>query len=596
MGPALQLDQQLLVDVAAGRAALFLGAGFALSPKNGGDRRDKRGLREHLLGDFQTVANEAPMNLAALSMEDIVLYLEARGGVARQAIEESIRRFLASSDVLRRLEAFTLLRTLFERQPTIFDTIVTTNWDTGLETTLSDLPAVQLAVLADERDPVPNDPNVTLLLKIHGDIGGRGGRLVISSADFDLFDWQHPLTVERLRSVLASRYLLVMGYSAQDENFRRIVRHVHYDLGDRFRGGWIVSPELADREKLWTSEVGFRHIATTADLLLRELLRFATTDGWGEASDGRRHVHGSAKRERLSESSELNALAEELCRRFHLRHTWVVDPRSHRADANARVDFALACALESLAHSAQTLALATGKTLEYALQQLDPEAFTRKLELYSTVIVVNADGGYRDPSAMVDVAAAALGTERSCSHILRACGVDGTVGIDAGAATLTALAAELLGHAMRADVLVSSVRPVGWYGQEELDVAPVGRTLPFTALFDRPPAEVARGFDAAGVVAVHQMIPLDHEGSDVSGALMASLGEPSATIVRPTVEALRAAAESSRQQVVLAASHERKRDSVLAVLRGALCNSLVVDAELAHALVGSNARPPGADA
>jgi hypothetical protein len=578
-------DEQILNDVARGRAALFLGAGFALASRYGDGHRDKRGLREHLLKEFDTAISGAPFDVPALGMEDIVLYLEARGGVARPAIEESLRRFLGTSDELQRLEAFTLLRTLFERRNDIFDTIITTNWDNGLETALADLPTVTLATVAGERDLLPAEANVTLLLKIHGDVSGRGGRLVISSADFDLYDWEHPRMVERLRSILASRYLLVMGYSAQDENFRRIVRHVHYDLGDRFRGGWIVSPDLADRERLWTSEVGFRHIATTADRFLREILQFATTDGWGEAVDTRRKLHRSVKRERLTASPALDQLAHDIRQRFRLRHAWVVEPRTHRGDANARVDFALACVLESIAHSAKEISLATGMTVEYALKHLDGSAFSRRAELYSTVIVLNAQGSYRDPSAMVDVASSVLGTARSRAHVLRACGLDGMLGTGDGIDALSRLAEELLRRAVNAEIVVSSVRPVDWYGHEGDAKAPIGRTLPFTEMFLRSAEDVARGFEKAGVVAIHQMIPLNAEGEDASDALVEVLGEPKAMVVRPTVEDLRAAAKSGRQQVIVAASHERKVPSVLAVLNGALCNALVVDAALAHALM-----------
>jgi DNA-binding transcriptional regulator LsrR (DeoR family) len=581
-------DEQILNDVVLGRAALFLGAGFALASRNGDGQRDKRGLREHLLKEFDTAISGAPFDMSALRMEDIVLYLEARGGVARAAIEESLRRFLGTSDDLQRLEAFTLLRTLFERRSDIFEAIVTTNWDNGLETALADLPTVTLATVADEGDLLPAEADVTLLLKIHGDLSGRRGRLVISSADFDLYDWEHPRMVERLRSILSSRYLLVMGYSAQDENFRRIVRHVHYDLGDRFRGGWIVSPDLADREKLWTSEVGFRHIATTADRFLREILQFATTDGWGEAIDARRKLQRSAKRERLTASPVLDRLAQDIRQRFRLRHAWVVEPRTRREDANARVDFALACVLESMAHSAKEIALATGMTVEYALKHLDPSAFSRRAELYSTVIVLNAQGGYRDPSAMVDVASSVLGTERSRAHVLRACGLDGMLGAGGEMDALITLAKELLRRAVNADVLLSSVRPVDWYGHEGEARAPIGRTLPFTEMFSRSAEDVARGFEKAGVVAIHQMIPLNATGEDAGDALAEALGEPRATVVRPTVDELKAAAKSGKQQVIVAASHERKLPSVLAVLNGSLCNTLVVDAALARALVDTS--------
>lgn len=579
------VDEQILIDVAMGRAVLFLGAGFALAPLPEEGERDKGGLRAHLLKEFDAAVEGATLDLHSMAMEDIVLYLETRAGVGRPLIEQSLRRFLGHSKDLQRLESFTLLRTLFERRRDVFDTIITTNWDSGVETALDGLANIQLVAVSDEHHALPSEREATLLLKIHGDVSPQGGPLVISSADFDLFEWVHPRTVERLRSILASRYLLVMGYSAQDENFRRIVRHVHYDLGERFQGGSIVSPHLADREKLWINEARFRHIPTTADQFLRELLRFCTTEAWGASSRTRRRLHQSAKGERLAQSPELEDLASELRRRFDLRHTWIVQPRTQRDDTNARVDFALAYVIESLAAHAKSLALSTGMTVEYAVKQLDPAAFHRRLSLYSTVIVLNSSGDYRDPSAMVDVAAAVLGTRKARARVLRASGLDDLLEEGKRLSALTAIARRLLDQALDADVIVGSVRPGDWYGHDGSSEVPRGRTLPFTDAFDASPSEVTQALTAAGVVGIHQMIPLTENGEDATAALTAILGKPTARIVRPAVEELIQGATSSTQRVVLAASHVRKAKSVRAVLRGGLCNSLVIDVSLAKVLL-----------
>jgi hypothetical protein len=583
------VDEQILNDVAMGRAVLFLGAGFALAPELEQGERDKGGLREHLLGEFGSAVRDATLDLQTMAMGDIVLFLETRHAISRPSIEDSIRRFLGTSTDLRRLEAFTLLRTLFERRCDIFDTIITTNWDTGIETALEGLPDVTLAVVSDEHHPLPSERGATLLLKIHGDVSIQGGPLVISSADFDLFEWTHPRTVERLRSLLASRYLLVLGYSAQDENFRRIVRHLHYDLGDQFQGGVIVTPHLADREKLWTNEARFRHIPTTADKFVRELLRFCTTDAIGASTSARRKpLPTSSKRERFTQTDELDELAAQLRQKYDLRHTWVVQPRTRREDTNARVDFALAYAIEALGANAKRLALSTGMTVEYAIKQLDPLAFSRQVGLYSTVIVLNSRGNYRDPSAMLDVASGVLGAEKGRSCVLRASGLDDLLeGDDESMSALATVARRLLAEALAADVIVGSVRPADWYGHEESVEVPVGRTLPYTDVFGVSEGEVTRALSAAGVVGIHQMIPLDCDGRDASDAIRKSLGEPSADIVRPGTDALATAAASRGQHVVLAASHARKAESVLAVLRGRLCNALVVDAALARILVST---------
>jgi DNA-binding transcriptional regulator LsrR (DeoR family) len=231
------------------------------------------------------------------------------------------------------------------------------------------------------------------------------------------------------------------------------------------------------------------------------------------------------------------------------------------------------------------MAFSTGRTVEHALRHLDPSGFARNIDLYSTVILLNAVGAFRDPSSVVDSAAALFGVGKSTSHVLRVCGLADAQVQPADELALRRVAAELLALALKADVIVGSVRPWDWFGADtEFSSVAQGRTQPFNTLFKGSDSRVNRAFAKANVVAVHQMIPLDADGRDVSGDLIDILGEPMAEIIRPTTESLAAAAASASQQVILAASHERKALSVLAILAGGLCNGLVADAELAHAV------------
>lgn len=581
-----EYDEQLLVALSTGKATLFLGAGFALggvSDRPGGSR-DKPGLKQHLARSFrQSLELDTPHTLDDLSMEDLVLYLESRAGIARRTIEDSIRQFLASSQELAALESFSLLRTLIQRKPDMIDVIITTNWDAGIEASLDDLPA-KVRVVVGEGDTGVIERGQIALYKIHGDISRHEPELVISSEDFDLFEKTHPLTIERLRNVLSSRSLIVLGSSGRDDNFRRLMRHLSFDLRGRLMGGWIISPELPAREKLWTSQVGLRHVPSTSQEFLRSALTFATTDFWGSARSMTRGAHSSSKLELLSPDDDLRAMARVVQSQFGLRDVWIIRRRSQDSDANSRIETALSCYIENRASSLASIALSTGRTVEYATLQVDASYFTRVPTLYSTVTLLNSKGAFRDPCAIVDQLAGRFQINRCRAKLLRISGFPESLS-PSDHQTVSKLARSLTAEAVQADMIVSSVRPWDWYGLEAAyEKAAQGRTQPFTALFKGNQARIGAAMRRAKVAAIHQMIPLNSLGEDVSEKLVAELGVSDVAVFRPSTEELQQAA-GGRQTVVLAATAAQKSDAVRAVLRGKLCNTLIIDFDLAGELL-----------
>lgn len=578
-------DGELLEAVAAGKSALFLGAGFSIAV--GTPRpRDKAGLKGFLIDAFRQSLGKVPYDLESMTMEDVVLYLESAAGVARPAIEDAIRRFLGTSSELVTLESFSLLRTLVERRPDLLDVIVTTNWDAGIETSLAGLP-LKINVVAMDTDTAAIERGQLTLFKIHGDITRASPNLVISSADFDLYEREHPLLIERLRSVLASRFIVLLGYSGRDDNFRRLLRYLSYDLHGQFRGGWIVCPELAPRESLWTSQVKLRHVASSAQDFLRAVLVYSTTDLWGSSPQGvRKRGQRSILVSTLTPEKKLDRIATKIRNLFGLRKVWVLQPRSPSIDANQRIENALACLIEDASLNARSISLSTGRTVEYACDRLDMRHCRHIVALYSTIVLLNGTGAFRDPISVVDVMASKFPIGRCVAHGIRISGLDSENIAPEAMDILRTTAANLVEEAVHADLLVGSVRPPEWFGSESNRSHYVqGRTQPFNMLFRAAPRIVQKAFEDAGVVAVHQMIPLNQDGEDVSQELVGRLGEPIAEVFRPTTSQLREASQSDHL-VVLPASHRAKAQSVLAVLRGRLCNTLVIDYDLAEELLG----------
>lgn len=579
-------DASLLEAIASRRVAIFLGAGFSLAEvAEQRKQRDKAGLKEVLYDAFRGSFQDTTLNVESLSMEDLVLFLESHASIRRSSIEDVIKRFLANSEELASMSSYMLLRQLVSRRPELLDMIITTNWDAGVELALDG--AVSYNVVTSDMDVSNVDRGGITIYKIHGDITRPNPGLVLSSADFDLFEREHPLILESLRGVLASRNLLVLGYSGQDDNFRRLLRHLNYDLHGKFKGGWIVAPRLADRERLWTRTCGLQFVPATSQALLREALRYATTDDWGSSpvvSDNKRH---SGKLELLTRETTLDTLSTKIRKKFSLRDVWVVHPRAPGLDANARVALAASCFLETKAAGAGSIAVSTGRTVEHAIQAIDADRFTKRpVDLYSTVLVLHSTGAFRDSSSLVDLLASRFNIGRSRSHIFRLGGLGDNRLADSIREPIQELALSLVDAALNADIIFGSVRPWDWFGVDSNSTEALrGRTQPFDRLFKAADTARARAFRDLGVVAIHQMIPLDRDGNDVQPALAARLGDPQADVYRPSVEQLREAAHG-RRAVIVAAAHRNKVEGVRAVAAAGLCNTLIIDREIADELAG----------
>jgi hypothetical protein len=233
--------------------------------------------------------------------------------------------------------------------------------------------------------------------------------------------------------------------------------------------------------------------------------------------------------------------------------------------------------------------LGTGRTVEYAAQVLDTAGFSEKVGLYSTIVLVNGQGAFRDPTSIVDILGSRFPFDRCRLHLLRLSGLPTSAETETVFSSISRLATGLVDEALRSDIVVASVRPWDWYGMEAgLARGASGRTQPFNLLFSGDPVEVGRVFGEVGVVGIHQMIPLNEAGEDVSDALVRRLGPYEAAVFRPSVEGL-ASAAGGAGIVLLAASHRNKAKSVRAVVRANLCNALLLDLDLARELLAISA-------
>lgn len=585
------IDKAVLDAVGRGDTVLVIGAGFSLAPDENETRRDRKGLKETLVDQFKGTLNSSPHDIDSMSMEDVVFYLQSRG-VSRGDIAAELGSFLATSSELARIKAFTQLRTLLTLRPGLFEAIVTTNWDKGIEESLRGVPGTTVSPLVTDKDFLRYNPTYLSVLKIHGDVA-EPDSIVLSSLDFDIYEKTHPRIVERLRILLSTKHVLIIGYSLKDDNFRRIYRWLQHDLGDELRGGWIVAPDLADREKLWAPSAHLKHIAANAEEFLGAVLSNVAMIPIGTASGG---LPSSATPQKFEKRADLNEQAGKLREAYGLRDVWVTSVRTGERP-NKSMGVVAAAYIETECRDATSLAISTGETMEALATSLDTDVFTNTISVSPTTILLAGQRGFKDPSHVAQVLLSRFKPNRAMGLALRLpdeeylAAIMPDVDAQARAELFRAvgeIAKAQIQRAVQSDVVVASVRPPDWFGGGEM---PDERTLPIQWIPGADPKETYEAMHAAGVVAIHQLIPLDEGGNDVTGPCIDQpvFQKLSSLTERPTTTQLASAASGAGKVITVACKRE-KAESVRALLTGKLCNVLVVDDGLALALLES---PPG---
>lgn len=586
---SVPFDRALLDRVAAGETVFFLGAGFSLLPPElSGRQKDRRGLRETLVDNFSQTLSEAPFDIANVSVEDLVFFLREHKGIQAAAIAATLRSFLARSTELAALESYALLRSLLAARPRLLDAIITTNWDKGLEECLRGVGKINFQPIVSDNDALRYDTRHLPLLKIHGDIDDPSS-IVLSSQDFDLYEKQHPRIVERLRVLLSTKYLILLGYSAADSNFRRIYRSVHFDLAGRSKGGWLIAPDLDHRERIWAPTVGLIHVPTTAKTFLQAVLSYAVKTPLG--CDKKRNVKATQKAELLEPDSQLRRLAQRVRKKFDLKDVWVAHLRGGRRP-NQEIAWVAAAYVESCCDKVERLAIGTGETMAALAESLDTTSFAKPVTVFSTLVMMAAPSEYRDPSHIVQKLVGRFPPGRARCFSLRLPGEaylrDLFEGQRSKGAATTAAGLRRIGRkhvvgAMKADVIIGSARPENWFGGGDI---PKGRSVPFQMLWPGREDEIEEMLVHEKAIAIHHMIPLDREGGDIMErtTVQRAWGDFGKLVQRPSVSDLRQAADSPNRVVIVGARQE-KAESISTILGAGLANVAIIDDEIATYLL-----------
>lgn len=580
-------DTAVLDLIGKGKAILFIGAGFSLIPTDS-RTRDRKGLKEALIDSYSGTLKNFPYNLDSMSMEDVVFSLRVHG-VSKREIAETLRGFIASSEALSKLQSFTLLRNLLTIKPNLFESIITTNWDRGIEESLGNILGVKLIPLVKDEDCLEYSPSQLSVLKIHGDIEDAES-IILSSQDFDVYEKEHPRIIERLRILFSTKYLVLLGYAARDENFRRIYRSIHYDVGKPgLLGGCIVAPSLGDREQLWTRDVNLRHYATTAQAFLSTVLSHVAKVPLGTSNAG--IPQESISDIRFELDSGLSKLARRVKRQYKMKEVWVARLREAERP-NKEIGMVAGFYIQVRCRSAKSLAISTGETMDAVATSLDTSVFRNRLRILPTIVLLAGPRGFNDPSQVAQTLVSRFRSGKAEGVPLRLPDEDYLSELfqtqslkdrNDLAQAVRAIGKAQVARAVGSDVIVASVRPCDWFGGKEM---PWTRTIPIQSVPGLSAQKTSSMLASAGVVAVHQMILLDKTGKDV---VSMHSQEPifsrfDRLICRPSLQQLKRAAKSNRR-VITVASQIEKLSSVKAVLKAKISNVLILDEALATSLL-----------
>jgi len=163
--------------------------------------------------------------------------------------------------------------TRFHRELATFlpiDTIITTNWDTYFEEECAATPFV------DDKDIALWNAAGRKVLKIHGTISNLGS-IVATRTDYARCARRLKGNVVGglLKSLLATRSTVFIGYSLRDDDFLQVYRAVRSLLSDFHRRPYFVAPNIAPEDRQRLVGLGLHLIETDGQFFISELKKYA---------------------------------------------------------------------------------------------------------------------------------------------------------------------------------------------------------------------------------------------------------------------------------------------------------------------------------
>jgi hypothetical protein len=164
--------------------------------------------------------------------------------------------------------------TRFHRELSTFfpiDTIVTTNWDTYFEDCCAATPFVE------DRDIALWEVADRKVLKIHGSVSNFGS-IVATRSDYDSCKARlnSGILGAHLKSLLATRSIIFIGYSLRDDDFLQVYESVRNALSDFHRQAYFVAPNISDEDRERLRAMNLHLIETDGTFFLSQIKTHGT--------------------------------------------------------------------------------------------------------------------------------------------------------------------------------------------------------------------------------------------------------------------------------------------------------------------------------
>lgn len=384
----VKVERFLLESIRKRDCVLILGSAFNIQNDTRGTLlAQKLDLKEHFLKYFKDIFTEEMEQVKSWMSDQIAEEIQQRR--SREILYSCIKNFV---EALPRepLPAYRNLVKICVSDRQIFEAIVTHNWDRLLEKALDDSPLeerIHYKVLSKESDMKGYKHSLINILKLRGDIYDAVESVVMTESDIDCYVQTHPLFVARLRCLLSTKTVILVGFN--EEDFRLLHDGILRGLNTPLQA-YVVSPaEVKLPRKSQTLLVLNKpQIQANAEQFMREVYAFLNETAVGFSHNIRKngstigwyHEFGYLCDENLSQFSD--AIITQWP---HLKEVVVIDCET---DENTfpRLGRFSARFFEDTVKDGQTVALSCGRTLEHLIQNLREDQYAN-LRVFSTIVL-----------------------------------------------------------------------------------------------------------------------------------------------------------------------------------------------------------------
>ena len=246
------IDDYLYNQIMSGEAVVFAGAGISTESRN---------ILPFTF--YEEIAKELDLLNSKLSFPELMEKYSNLDDGRRRLVQKIQKRF-------DYIESFSFL----ERQTTRFHkelatlypikTIITTNWDLYFEKYCN-----AISFISNE-DMAFWDDNKRSVLKIHGSISNYGTIIATTNDYKEAEESLHKgLLGSKLKSILAEKNIIFIGYSYSDTDFQEIYNFVQSSIGKFNKQSYVITPFEAEAKKF--NELGFKPIITDGTYFIEEI-------------------------------------------------------------------------------------------------------------------------------------------------------------------------------------------------------------------------------------------------------------------------------------------------------------------------------------